>query len=192
MPNIPLCILRGQREACTGIAWLDTPSDQDIAITSSSEGTGGGSVLPQNASSGSARSGGGGPGGNIINSSPRAGANSPGLTSPNPRASLASPSPRAVVDAPTHPSKKTGDKAGGSGRDTTGQEGVDANRGNGQGQGRGMGVHQHVLSVGRDGHVVVQDVRNGYFPRQHMARSIAVLSSQVSILSTHSISKPCQ
>ena len=39
-------------------------------------------------------------------------------------------------------------------------------------------MHQHVLSAGKDGKLVVQDIRTGYFPRQHIASSVAVVSSQ--------------
>ena len=209
MPNIPLCILRGQAEACTGIAWLDTPIDAATVSTLSGDGErgggGGGSPRPQNTlnsnssttgTSANASGGGasGGAGSSVINASPRAGANSLGLTaltSPNLRASLASPRTSAVGDAPTHPSKKTDGKlgTGGLSQEKTsghGYDGLGVDSSNGMGVGKGMGLHQHVLSVGRNGHVLVQDVRNGYFPRQHMARSIAVLSSQVYItMSNH-------
>lgn len=40
-----------------------------------------------------------------------------------------------------------------------------------------LGVHQHILSSGKDGKLIVQDLRNGTFPRQHIARSVAVISS---------------
>jgi WD40 repeat protein len=40
-----------------------------------------------------------------------------------------------------------------------------------------LGVHQHILSSGKDGRLMVQDLRNGTFPRQHIARSVAVISS---------------
>ena len=103
MPNIPLCVLRGHSgggEACTAIAWIDTPrtaaTDAAAATQHSSTST----------STGSSSSSSGG-----------------GL--------------------------------------------------------RGLGLHQHVLSAGREGRVLVQDAREGYFPREHIARSIAVLSSQV-------------
>ena len=41
-----------------------------------------------------------------------------------------------------------------------------------------MGVHQHILSVGKDGMLLVQDVRNAFFPRQHMSSSVTAISSQ--------------
>lgn len=41
-----------------------------------------------------------------------------------------------------------------------------------------LGVHQHILSVGKDGMLLVQDIRNAYFPRQHMSASVTAISSQ--------------
>jgi hypothetical protein len=41
-----------------------------------------------------------------------------------------------------------------------------------------LGVYQHILSIQKDGKVIVQDVRNGYFPRQHMSSSVVAISSQ--------------
>ena len=205
MPNIPLCILRGQREACTGIAWLDTPTPLTSHLTTGAplpEEGGGAGVVSQHTSSNSGTGSSSksisssGNGGTSV-TSPRPGANGPNLAIPNLRANVTSPGLRAVSDTPSHLANKTDRKSGGvgggggggGGQDRTTPEGVlDRERE----RGKGLGVHQHVLSVGRDGHVIVQDVRNGYFPRQHMARSIAVLSSQVlsyqHILSTHTLS----
>ena len=131
--------------------------------------------------------------------SPHPGANGPNLASSNLRANVTSPSLRAVSDTPSHLANKTDRKSGGvgggggGGQDKTTPEGGRDREGE---RDKGLGVHQHVLSVGRDGHVIVQDVRNGYFPRQHMARSIAVLSSQVLSYqhtpSIHPNNPPCQ
>ena len=41
-----------------------------------------------------------------------------------------------------------------------------------------MDVYQHILSTGKDGKLYVQDVRNGMFPRQHIARAMAAISSR--------------
>jgi WD40 repeat protein len=41
-----------------------------------------------------------------------------------------------------------------------------------------LGVHQHILSSGKDGRLLVQDLRNGTFPRQHIARAVATISSK--------------
>ena len=41
-----------------------------------------------------------------------------------------------------------------------------------------MDVYQHILSTGKDGKLYVQDVRNGMFPRQHIARAMATISSR--------------
>lgn len=41
-----------------------------------------------------------------------------------------------------------------------------------------LGVYQHILSIQKDGKILVQDVRNGYFPRQHMSSSVVAISSQ--------------
>lgn len=40
------------------------------------------------------------------------------------------------------------------------------------------GTNQHIISVGKDGLVAVQDLRNGYFPRQHIARNVTAISSR--------------
>ena len=40
-----------------------------------------------------------------------------------------------------------------------------------------LDVHQHILSSGKDGRLMVQDLRNGLFPRQHIARAMATISS---------------
>jgi WD40 repeat protein len=40
-----------------------------------------------------------------------------------------------------------------------------------------MGLHQHLLTVGRNGDMLVQDVRNGDFPRYHMAPSLLTIAS---------------
>lgn len=39
-------------------------------------------------------------------------------------------------------------------------------------------VHQHILSVSKDGHAHIQDLRSGYFPRQHIASSLTAISSK--------------
>lgn len=41
-----------------------------------------------------------------------------------------------------------------------------------------LGVHQHILSSGKDGRLLVQDLRNGTFPLQHIARAVATISSK--------------
>ena len=41
-----------------------------------------------------------------------------------------------------------------------------------------LDVHQHILSSGKDGRLMVQDLRNGMFPRQHISRAMATISSQ--------------
>jgi hypothetical protein len=41
-----------------------------------------------------------------------------------------------------------------------------------------MEVNQHVLSVGRDGKVLIQDLRNGYFPRGHFSACVTAISSR--------------
>lgn len=46
-----------------------------------------------------------------------------------------------------------------------------------KGEPKWLGVHQHILSSGKDGKLIVQDLRNGTFPRQHIARAVAVISS---------------
>jgi len=39
-------------------------------------------------------------------------------------------------------------------------------------------VYQHILSVSKDCRVLVQDLRGGFFPRQHMASSVTAISSK--------------
>ena len=40
-----------------------------------------------------------------------------------------------------------------------------------------LNVNQHILSIGKDGKLLVQDIRNGYYPRQHIFTNIVALSS---------------
>lgn len=42
----------------------------------------------------------------------------------------------------------------------------------------GLNVYQHILSSGKDGCLLVQDLRNGTFPRQHIARAVVSISSK--------------
>ena len=39
-------------------------------------------------------------------------------------------------------------------------------------------VYQHILSASKDSRVLVQDLRGGFFPRQHMASSVTAISSK--------------
>jgi hypothetical protein len=39
-------------------------------------------------------------------------------------------------------------------------------------------LNQHIVSVGKDGLVALQDIRNGYFPRQHISRNVAAISAR--------------
>lgn len=41
-----------------------------------------------------------------------------------------------------------------------------------------LGVYQHILCSGKDGQLLIQDLRNGIFPRQHIARSVTTISSR--------------
>jgi WD40 repeat protein len=41
-----------------------------------------------------------------------------------------------------------------------------------------LNIHQHILSVSKDGHAHIQDLRSGYFPRQHIASSLTAISSK--------------
>ena len=41
-----------------------------------------------------------------------------------------------------------------------------------------LGTNQHIISVHKDGKVLVQDLRNGYFPRQHFSASLMSISSR--------------
>ena len=41
-----------------------------------------------------------------------------------------------------------------------------------------IGTNQHIISVQKDGKVLVQDLRNGYFARQHVASSLISISSR--------------
>ena len=41
-----------------------------------------------------------------------------------------------------------------------------------------LGVYQHILSIQKDGKILVQDLRNGYFPRQHISSSVVAIASQ--------------
>ena len=41
-----------------------------------------------------------------------------------------------------------------------------------------LGVQHHILSVGKDGNMLVQDIRNAYFPRQHVSGNVTAISSQ--------------
>jgi hypothetical protein len=64
-------------------------------------------------------------------------------------------------------------KAGGSGSVASVDDGAIRDQ-----QQRSIGVNQHVISIQKDGKILVQDLRNGYFPRQHMASSVIAISSQ--------------
>ncbi len=39
-------------------------------------------------------------------------------------------------------------------------------------------LKQHVLTVGKDGLIAVQDLRNGFFPRQHISRTVTAISAR--------------
>jgi len=39
------------------------------------------------------------------------------------------------------------------------------------------GLYQHILSVGKDGKLLVQDVRNAHFPGQHMSKHVVAVSA---------------
>ena len=39
-------------------------------------------------------------------------------------------------------------------------------------------LNQHMVSAGKEGLVAIQDIRNGYFPRQHMSRNVAAISAR--------------
>jgi hypothetical protein len=41
-----------------------------------------------------------------------------------------------------------------------------------------MEVNQHILSVGKDGKMLVQDLRNAYFPRRHISACVTAISSR--------------
>jgi hypothetical protein len=46
------------------------------------------------------------------------------------------------------------------------------------GRSESMGIYQHILSVGKDGSMLVQDLRNSFFPRSHISPSVTAISSQ--------------
>ena len=37
---------------------------------------------------------------------------------------------------------------------------------------------QHIASISKDGIVMIQDVRNSYFPRQHISRNVTAISAR--------------
>ena len=41
-----------------------------------------------------------------------------------------------------------------------------------------LNVNQHIASIQKDGKILIQDLRNGYFPRQHITSSIVTVSSR--------------
>ena len=41
-----------------------------------------------------------------------------------------------------------------------------------------LNVHQHIISIQKDARILVQDLRNAYFPRQHSPSSVGTISSQ--------------
>lgn len=41
----------------------------------------------------------------------------------------------------------------------------------------GSNVYQHIVSVGKDNKILVQDLRNGYFPSQHMSGHVVAVSA---------------
>jgi hypothetical protein len=40
-----------------------------------------------------------------------------------------------------------------------------------------MGAFHHIISAGKDGKVLVQDVRNAYFPGDHMSSNVTAISA---------------
>lgn len=41
----------------------------------------------------------------------------------------------------------------------------------------GSNLYQHIISVGKDNNILVQDVRNGYFPSQHISGHVVAVSA---------------
>jgi WD40 repeat protein len=165
-PNIPTVILRGHTDACMGFAWLDTPVPEDVdpaEIASSSSPIRDDAANPPSSPSRSPtreRERGMSSSSSTASSMWLIGRRGSSVASLTSRTVAGSRSPRRDVDyidddINTYPIDELGRPAPGF-----------------------LGVYQHILSVGKDGKCIVQDLRNGYFPRQHLSRTVASISSR--------------
>ena len=150
MPHMPACVLRGHVDMCTDFDWLDTPSPEFASDTST---IGSNNIEPSSPQSPHAS---------------HSSANVP--SSPLPREQTGGESARKNSSFSSPHRNPPHAFSSSSPSSTTAASSMM--------QMVGLGVHQHILSVGKDGRVLIHDLRNAYFPRQHISRSAAAIAPQ--------------
>lgn len=203
MPNIPACVLQGHDiEGCADFQWLDTPAEADYlqkvhqaladrAKNNTSEGNSGtdrylqmhdkvGQILTSPDISKTQRKNIGSP--NVPPPIPQLG--SPKFSrSRLPSHSGSGASLSSLDKSISRSDHGTFDmdgseKEGKDGAEDTSEDREELRTRDPDDYGVFLNVYQHVLSVGKNGTMLVQDVRNGYFPRQHISPCVTAISSQ--------------